>query len=74
MIVIKFTYNNIVNIIIIIFAHFSAMEKWKKMSYMVAIYMFFIELRPLEPYMTAYQIGPDGNVSFYEVIISCIYL
>lgn len=49
------------------FTHFSAMEKWKKMSYLVAVYLFFIELRPLEPYLTAYLIGPDGSLSLYEV-------
>lgn len=43
------------------------MERWKNITYMVAIYMFLIELRPLEPYMTAYQTGPDGNISLFEV-------
>lgn len=43
------------------------MEKWKKMSYIVAVYLFLIELRPLEPYLTAYQIGPNGNISLSEV-------
>lgn len=31
--------------------------------------MFLIQLRPLEPYMTAYLTGPNGNVSLYEVSI-----
>lgn len=50
------------------FGFFLAMEGWKKVTYMVAFYMFVIELQPLEPFMTAYQIGPDVNVSISEVI------
>lgn len=44
------------------------MEKWQKMTFMVAFYMFLIEIRPLEPFMTAYLTGPDGNISLSEVI------
>lgn len=54
------------------FTQFSAMEKWKKTSYMVAVYLFFIEVRPLEPYLTSYLIGPNGNLSLEEVIMICI--
>lgn len=43
------------------------MERWKNITYTVVIYMFLIELRPLEPFMTAYQTGPDGNISLFEV-------
>lgn len=49
------------------------MEKWKKTTYMVAIFTFLTELRPLDPYMTAYLTGPDGNLSLAEVIILNIH-
>lgn len=44
------------------------MKKWKKTTYMVAIYLFLLELRPLEPFMTAYLTGPDANLTLNEVI------
>lgn len=44
------------------------MRKWKKTTYMVAIYLFLLELRPLEPFMTAYLIGPDANLTLNEVM------
>jgi len=47
---------------------FSVMKKWEKTTYMVAIYLFLLELRPLEPFMTAYLIGPDADLSLTEVI------
>lgn len=43
------------------------MERWKKITYMAAAYMFLTELRPIEPYMSAYLTGPNGNVSLSEV-------
>jgi len=49
------------------YAFFTAMESWKKISYVVAIFMFLVEIRPLEPYLTAYLTGPDGNISLSEV-------
>lgn len=30
--------------------------------------MFLSEIRPLNPYMSAYLTGPDGNVSLTEVM------
>lgn len=45
------------------------MENWKLITYNVAVFMFFFEIRPLETYLTAYLTGPDGNVSLSEVII-----
>jgi len=47
---------------------FSVMKKWEKTTYMVAIYLFLLELRPLEPFMTAYLIGPDADLSLNEVM------
>jgi len=44
------------------------MKEWQKTTYMVAIYMFFLELRPLEPFMTAYLTGPDADLSLNEVM------
>ncbi|XP_060835087.1 thiamine transporter 1-like [Rhopalosiphum padi] len=41
---------------------------------MVAIYLFLLELRPLEPFMTAYLIGPDANLSLNEVATTIEYL
>ena len=52
---------------------FSVMKKWEKTTYMVAIFLFILELRPLEPFMTSYLIGPDANLSLHEVI-TVIYL
>ncbi|XP_025208659.1 thiamine transporter 1-like [Melanaphis sacchari] len=49
------------------------MEKWKKTTYMVAIYLFLIDLRPLEPFMTAYLIGPDASLSLDEVATAIEY-
>lgn len=49
------------------FAYFTAMESSIKVTYMIAIFMFFIEVRPLQPYLTAYLTGPNGNVSLSEV-------
>jgi len=49
------------------------MKKWEKTTYMVAIYLFLLELRPLEPFMTAYLIGPDAGLSLKEVT-TLIYL
>ncbi|XP_060877297.1 thiamine transporter 1-like [Metopolophium dirhodum] len=43
------------------------MESWKKITYVVAIFMFLIQIRPLEPYLTAYLTGPNGNISLSEV-------
>ncbi|KAL4144143.1 hypothetical protein QTP88_006369 [Uroleucon formosanum] len=43
------------------------MESWKKITYVVAIFMFLIQIRPLEPYLTAYLTGPNGNTSLSEV-------
>ncbi|XP_060853749.1 folate transporter 1-like isoform X2 [Rhopalosiphum padi] len=43
------------------------MESWKTITYNVAVYMFFFEIRPLETYLTAYLTGPDGNVSLSEL-------
>ncbi|XP_060835008.1 thiamine transporter 1-like isoform X1 [Rhopalosiphum padi] len=42
------------------------MENWKKITYVVAIFMFLVEIRPLEPYLTAYLTGPNGNISLSE--------
>lgn len=50
------------------------MKKWKTTTYMVAIYLFLLELRPLEPFTTAYLLGPDANLSLNEVINVLIYL
>jgi len=50
------------------------MKKWKKTTYMMAIYLFLLELRPLDPFMTAYLLGPDANLSLNEVINILIYL
>ncbi|XP_022169842.1 thiamine transporter 1-like [Myzus persicae] len=50
------------------------MKKWVKTSYMVAIYLFLLELRPLEPFMTAYLIGPDADLSLNEVSTVIEYL
>ncbi|XP_015374277.1 PREDICTED: thiamine transporter 1-like, partial [Diuraphis noxia] len=44
-----------------------AMESWKKITYVVAIFMFLVEIRPLEPYLTAYLTGPNGKISLSEV-------
>lgn len=49
------------------------MKKWEKTTYMVAVYLFLLELRPLEPFMTAYLIGPDAELSLNEVM-TVIYL
>lgn len=43
------------------------MESWKKITYVVAIFMFLVEIRPLEPYLTAYLTGPNGKISLSEV-------
>jgi len=43
------------------------MESWKKITYVVAIFMFLVETRPLEPYLTAYLTGPNGKISLSEV-------
>lgn len=43
------------------------MESWKIITYNVAVFMFFFEIRPLDTYLTAYLTGPDGNVSLSEV-------
>lgn len=56
------------------FANFSIMERWKNITCMVIIYTFLIELRPLEPFITAYQTGPDGNISLFEVRLKQIYM
>ncbi|XP_026812981.1 folate transporter 1-like isoform X2 [Rhopalosiphum maidis] len=50
------------------------MKIWKKTTYMVAIYLFLLEFRPLEPFMTAYLIGPDANLSLKEVATTIEYL
>ncbi|CAI6346973.1 unnamed protein product [Macrosiphum euphorbiae] len=50
------------------------MKKWEKTTYMVAIYLFLLELRPLEPFMTAYLIGPDADLSLNEVATVIEYL
>lgn len=50
------------------------MQKWKKTTYMMAIYLFLLELRPLDPFTTAYLLGPDANLSLNEVINILIYL
>ncbi|CAH1720412.1 thiamine transporter 1-like isoform X3 [Aphis gossypii] len=42
------------------------MESWKKITYVVAIFMFLVETRPLEPYLTAYLTGPNGKISLSE--------
>lgn len=42
------------------------MEKWKKITYLVAVYMFVTQARPLEPYMTAY-LTSNRDVSLSEV-------
>ncbi|KAL4144145.1 hypothetical protein QTP88_006371 [Uroleucon formosanum] len=49
------------------------MKKWKKTTYMVAIYLFLLELRPLEPFMTAYLTGPDANLTLNEVATAIEY-
>lgn len=47
---------------------FSAMERWKKITCIVALYMFVTHTRPLEPFMTAYFISEsDGDVTLSEV-------
>jgi len=43
------------------------MESWKKVTYVVAIFMFLVQIRPLEPYLTAYLTGPNGKISLSEV-------
>ncbi|XP_022169843.1 thiamine transporter 1-like [Myzus persicae] len=43
------------------------MESWRKITYVVAIFMFLIQIRPLEPYLTAYLTGPNGKISLSEV-------
>jgi len=43
------------------------MKNAKEITYTVGVFMFLIQLRPLEPYMTAYLTGPNGNVSLSEV-------
>ncbi|XP_025193682.1 thiamine transporter 2-like isoform X2 [Melanaphis sacchari] len=43
------------------------MEKWKIITYNVAVFMFFYGLRPLDTYLTSYLTGPDGNISLSEV-------
>jgi len=48
------------------------MESWKKISYVVGVFMFLIQIRPLEPYLTAYLTGPNGNISLSEVYIRSI--
>jgi len=50
------------------------MESWKIITYNVAVYMFFFEIRPLDTYLTAYLTGPDGNVSLSEVLLLFIYI
>lgn len=51
------------------------MKRWKKITYMVAIYKLLVELRPLDPYLTAFLTGPSGKVSLTEVItITYLYM
>ncbi|VVC41677.1 Hypothetical protein CINCED_3A003817 [Cinara cedri] len=42
------------------------MERWKKITYIVALYMFLTQSRPLEPFMTAY-LTSNGDISLSEV-------
>ncbi|CAH1720416.1 unnamed protein product [Aphis gossypii] len=50
------------------------MQKWKKTTYMMAIYLFLLELRPLDPFTTAYLLGPDANLSLNEIATSIEYI
>ncbi|VVC41678.1 Reduced folate carrier,Major facilitator superfamily domain [Cinara cedri] len=43
------------------------MEYWKKVTFLLSLYMFLFEIRPLETYLTSYLTGPNGNVSLSEV-------
>lgn len=58
---------------IIMFKCFSDMESWKKVSYTVCVFMFLSHTCPLNPYITAYLTGPNGNISLSEVIIICVF-
>jgi len=52
--------------------YLSVVEKEQKITFMVAVFMFLSEMRPFEPYRSAYLTGPDGNISLSEVIIIII--
>jgi len=58
------------------FKRFSAIDSWNEISYTVYIFMFLTHVYPLNPYITAYLIGPDGNISLPEItiIINYVYI
>lgn len=43
------------------------MERVQKITFMAAVFMFLSEMRPFEPYRSAYLTGPDENISLSEV-------
>ncbi|XP_050424522.1 thiamine transporter 1-like [Adelges cooleyi] len=43
------------------------MEEWKKITLMTTVLAFLLEIRPLDPFLTAYLTGPDVNVPLDEV-------
>jgi hypothetical protein len=47
----------------------NTMEKWKKITIMVTAFTFFLQIRPLDSFLTAYLTGPNVNATLNEVKI-----
>jgi len=45
----------------------NTMEKWKKITIMVTAFTFFLQIRPLDSFLTAYLTGPNVNATLNEV-------
>ncbi|KAF0753591.1 folate transporter 1-like isoform X2 [Aphis craccivora] len=63
----RYPPNYSINLVGTYLLYLHTMESWKIITYNVAVYMFFFEIRPLDTYLTAYLTGPDGNVSLSEI-------
>ncbi|XP_048855372.1 thiamine transporter 1 [Brienomyrus brachyistius] len=43
-------------------------EAWRYPTFLLCLYGFFSNLRPLEPFLTAYLMGPDKNLTETQVV------
>ncbi|MFT7799759.1 thiamine transporter 1 [Arapaima gigas] len=43
-------------------------QPWVYPTFLLCVYGFFSSLRPLEPFLTAYLLGPDKNLSVNQVV------
>jgi len=49
------------------------MESWKKITFLVGVFAFVRELRPIEPFYAAYMTSPYINCTV-EQVIQCSYV